>query len=200
MSSRKVLIIVHDYPPIRSAGTERALKFSQYLPEFGYRPIILTTGRYGSLPDDADKDVHRARDLTHSLFSPLRKRRAAGVAAEEQVRIATVANESLAGRLRDNLMIPDTKIGWRIPAARAGRKLIAERRPDIIFSSSPPETTHLIAHDLALGKPHPLGGRPARWVAVRAARATTARRRGPPLPRRPGWSARWLPQLRQSSR
>lgn len=146
---RTVLIVVHDYPPIRSAGTERVLKFSQYLPEFGYRPVILTTGRYGGLPDDAARDVHRANDLTHSLFAPLRRRRAAGVAAEDQVRIATVSNASLLGRLRDGLMIPDTKIGWRFPAARLGRQLIAANRPDLIFSSSPPETAHLIAYTLA---------------------------------------------------
>ena len=71
------------------------------------------------------------------------------MAAEEQVRIATVANESALGRLRDAVMIPDTKIGWRIPAVRLGRVLIAASRPDVLFSSSPPETTHLIAGDLA---------------------------------------------------
>ncbi len=145
---RTVLIVVHDYPPIRSAGTERGLKFSQYLPEFGYHPVILTTGRYGGLSDDAEKGVYRASDLTHSLFSPLR-RKAVGVAAEDQVRIATVANASLLGRLRDALMIPDTKIGWRIPAVSVGKRLIAEQQPAIIFSSSPPETAHLIAGDLA---------------------------------------------------
>lgn len=155
---RTVLIVVHDYPPIRSAGTERGLKFSQYLPEFGYRPVILTTGRYGGLPDDAARDVHRAGDLTHSLFAPLRRRKAAGVAAEDQVRIATVSNQSLLGRLRDRAMIPDTKIGWRIPAVRVGKRLIAAHRPDIILSSSPPETAHLIAGDLARASGIP-------WVA-----------------------------------
>jgi glycosyltransferase involved in cell wall biosynthesis len=143
------LVVVHDYPPIRSAGTERVLKFCQYLPEFGYRPVILTTGRYGGQPDDAARDVHRADDLVHALFSPLRRGKAAGVAAEEQVRIATVSGGSLLGRLRDRWMIPDTKIGWLLPAVRLGRRLIGERRPHLIFSSSPPETTHLIAGRLA---------------------------------------------------
>ena len=149
MSERTVLVVVHDYPPIRSAGTERALKFCQYLPEFGYRPVILTTGRYGGQPDDAASDVHRADDLVHALFSPLRRSKAAGIAAEEQVRIATVSGGTLLGRLRDRWMIPDTKIGWLLPAARLGRRLIGERRPHLVFSSSPPETTHLIAGRLA---------------------------------------------------
>ncbi len=76
MTERSVLIVVHDYPPIHSAGTERVLKFSQYLPEFGYKPIILTTGRYGGRSDDGLRDVHRADDLVHRLFSPLRRGKA----------------------------------------------------------------------------------------------------------------------------
>lgn len=158
MSERSVLIVVHDYPPIHSAGTERVLKFSQYLPEFGYHPVILTTGRYGGLADDAERDVHRAADLVHSLFSPLRRGKAGGVPAEDQVRVATVASGSALGRLRDELMVPDTKIGWRIPAVSLGKRLIAERRPDIILSSSPPETAHLVAGTLARASRIP-------WVA-----------------------------------
>jgi glycosyltransferase involved in cell wall biosynthesis len=155
---RTVLIVVHDYPPIYSAGTERVLKFSQYLSEFGYRPIILTTGRYGLLPDDSAKDVFRAGDLVHSAFSPLRRRKTVGIAPTEQVRIATVSNQSALGRLRDSVMAPDTKIGWRIPATRLGKRLIEERRPDLIFSSSPPETAHLVAGELARSSGAP-------WVA-----------------------------------
>ena len=151
MSERTVLVVVHDYPPIRSAGTERVLKFCQYLPEFGYRPVILTTGRYGGQPDDAERGVHRADDLVHSLFSPLRRGKAAGIAPEEQVRVATVSGGSFLGRLRDRWMIPDTKIGWIPPAVQLGRQLIASRRPQLIFSSSPPETAHLIAGRLARG-------------------------------------------------
>ncbi len=149
MSERTVLIMVHDYPPIRSAGTERVLKFSQYLPEFGYRPVILTTARYGGALDDQQKRVYRADDLVHALFSPLRRRKAAGVAAEDQVRVATVASGSFLGRMRDRLMAPDTKIGWYLPAVRLGRRLITEMHPDLLFSSSPPETAHLIAGALS---------------------------------------------------
>ncbi len=98
------------------------------------------------------------------------------------MRIATVASGSTLGRLRDELMIPDTKIGWRIPAVSLGKRLIAERRPAIIFSSSPPETAHLIAGSLARATRTP-------WVADL--------RDGwlfePPVPRlRQGWLRRWI--------
>jgi glycosyltransferase involved in cell wall biosynthesis len=158
MNTRFALFVVHDYPPILSAGTERILKFAQYLPEFGYRPVILTTGRYGGLPTDGAAGVYRAGDLVHTLFSPWRRRRTQGVGQADQYRVATVSGQSLLGRLRDLLMIPDTKLGWLLPAVRLGRRLIAQYRPALIFSSSPPETGHLIAGQLSRGSGLP-------WVA-----------------------------------
>src|SRR5665811_1591289 len=41
-SSSKVLIITYYWPPSGGAGVQRWLKFSKYLPEFGWEPIILT--------------------------------------------------------------------------------------------------------------------------------------------------------------
>jgi hypothetical protein len=143
------LIVVHDYPPILSAGAERIVKFAQYLPEYGFEPLILTTGRYGGQADDAARGVERAGDLLDALFNGQRRRQAAGVAQEAQFRVATVGSQSLPGRLRDQLLLPDTKLGWLLPAVRLGNRLIAQRRPALIFSTSPPETAHLVAQQLA---------------------------------------------------
>lgn len=154
---KTILFIVHDYPPIRTAGTERVLKFAQHLPAFGYRPLILTTARYGSLPDDLSNGIYRAGDLVHTLFSPWR-RRSRTLPAEAQVQIATVSSQSRLGRLRDQWMAPDTKLGWLLPAIRLGQELITQHRPALLFSSSPPETAHLIAQPL-----HRSSGLP--WVA-----------------------------------
>ncbi len=154
---RTVLVITHDWPPVETAGTERIRKFVQYLPDFGYRPLLLTTGRYGGLPTDAAAGVYRAQDLVHSLFSPLRRRKAKDVPAEAQVRVATLSTQSLPGRLRDHLMAPDTKLGWLLPAVRLGREIIAAQQPAMILSSSPPETSHLIGQRL-----HRASGLP--WV------------------------------------
>lgn len=146
---KRVLIVVHDYPPIVSAGAERIVKFAHYLPEYGFQPLILTTERYGARTTDAADQVYRAADLVHALFSGLRRRRAAGVAQEAQFRVATVSSQSLLGRLRDEFMVPDTKLGWLPPAVRLGSRLIAQQRPALIFSTSPPETAHLVARQIA---------------------------------------------------
>jgi glycosyltransferase involved in cell wall biosynthesis len=39
---KKVLIISYYYPPIADVGSQRALAFSKYLPEFGWEPYVLS--------------------------------------------------------------------------------------------------------------------------------------------------------------
>jgi glycosyltransferase involved in cell wall biosynthesis len=158
LSCCPILIITHDWPPIRTAGTERILRFTQYLPEFGYRPLILTTNRYGSLADDVDQAVFRAGDWVHNSFRGLRRQKEKTLSAQQQVTLPTLSNASFLGRLRDRVMVPDTKIGWIIPAVAVGKQVIQQQRPALIFSSSPPETTHLIAHRLSVSSGLP-------WIA-----------------------------------
>jgi glycosyltransferase involved in cell wall biosynthesis len=43
----------------------------------------------------------------------------------------------------------DAEIGWFLPAIREGQRLISRQRPDVIFSSAPPFTCHLVAGWLA---------------------------------------------------
>jgi hypothetical protein len=39
---KKVLIITYYWPPSGGAGVQRWLKFSKYLPQYGWQPVILT--------------------------------------------------------------------------------------------------------------------------------------------------------------
>jgi glycosyltransferase involved in cell wall biosynthesis len=158
MTKPCILMVIHTYPPVWSAGAEPPLRFAQHLPEFGYEPVILTTDRYGNLPDDEAQRVYRASDLVHNLFNPLRRRKIEGVPQEAQYRVATIANRSWLGQLRDKVMVPDTKIGWLPAAVSLGHQLINQYDPVLIFSSSPPETNHLVAQQLSRARHLP-------WVA-----------------------------------
>jgi glycosyltransferase involved in cell wall biosynthesis len=144
-----ILIVAYHYPPIQSAGVERTLKFAQYLPEYGFTPIILTTSSYGSTSVDQEQRVYRASDLVHDLFRSMRRDRETRVPRAEHFRVPVIPNESPLGRLRDRIMIPDTKMGWLIPAVRLGRALVNQYQPVGILSTSPPETAHLVARHLS---------------------------------------------------
>ncbi|NCC32012.1 MAG: glycosyltransferase [Chloroflexia bacterium] len=146
---RPVLLITHDWPPIRTAGTERVLRLAQHLPAFGYRPLILTTNRHGRLESDQEQGIFRAKDWVHDLFRRLQQQRKIHPISQEALSQAIFPNESLLGRLRDRLMLPDTKLGWFWSSVALGHQIIQQEHPVLLFSSSPPETAHLIARRLS---------------------------------------------------
>ena len=55
----KVLIITYYWPPSGSSGVQRILKFTKYLPQFGWQPIILTVNKY-PLVNEGDQMIQIA--------------------------------------------------------------------------------------------------------------------------------------------
>jgi glycosyltransferase involved in cell wall biosynthesis len=52
---------------------------------------------------------------------------------------------SKIGNFVNGMLIPDRFVGWLPYAIREGVKIVSKYRPRVIFSSSPPETNHVIA-------------------------------------------------------
>ena len=71
---KKVLIITYYWPPGSGPGVQRFLKFSKYLREFGWEPIILTVknGTYPNqdptLVDDIPKGIKVFKTKTFEPF------------------------------------------------------------------------------------------------------------------------------------
>ena len=97
-----------------------------------------------------------------------------------------------AAILGRGLLLPDPEVAW-VPAATARRRarIVGSASIDVVLTTSPPASVHLVG--AAARTPHrvPLGGRPPRLLArqpappLRAARgAGQARRRGAPRARR----------------
>ena len=61
MGNKKVLIISYYWPPSGGAGVQRWLKFVKYLPEFGWKPYVLTVdpkyASYTQLDDSLEKEL-----------------------------------------------------------------------------------------------------------------------------------------------
>ena len=157
---KKVLIITYYWPPAGGPGVQRVLKFAKYLPEFGWQPIILTVqnGEYPahdeSLFADIPKECKVYKTPAIEPFSLYKK--FTGMNSDEAIPVAILTEKKknwkkkLAHWIRLNLFIPDAKIGWIPYAVKAGKHIIRNEKPDIIFSSSPPPTVHLIAKSLVL--------------------------------------------------
>jgi len=156
---KKVLIITYYWPPAGGPGVQRVLKFAKYLPEFGWQPIILTVqnGEYPAYDESLFSDIpNECKVYKTPAIEPFALyKKFTGMSADEAIPVATLTEKKtnwkkkLAHWIRLNLFIPDAKIGWIPYAVRAGKHIIRNEKPDIIFSSSPPPTVHLIARSLA---------------------------------------------------
>ena len=160
----RVLMIAHAFPPAGGSGANRALAFARYLPAFGWRPLVLTP----DLAWAAHRDDGLLRLVPSDLplirtpsFEP-RPAPSPGAGGHPIDRPPPVARRDGQRRVWRPLMrhvghlkrFPDAHLGWLPYAVAAGR----QQDVDLLYSSSGPFTSHLVAGILArvLGKP---------WVA-----------------------------------
>jgi len=158
---RKVLMICYYYPPLRTGGTERSLKFARYLPDYGYEPFVLTARSHGTTIGDERNRIYRTNELWHIYRSTLgllgRAKRPREV-PDKPLASSKNGVRAIKRWLLLHALIPDPQIGWLPFAIRTGGQMVRGAGIDVIFSTSPPETAHLIAYYLqrSTGKP---------WVA-----------------------------------
>jgi glycosyltransferase involved in cell wall biosynthesis len=138
--ANKVLMVAFHFPPQRgSSGIQRTLKFAQYLPAHGWQPLVLSAhprayADAGGGPYAGPAEVTRAFALDSARHLAVR------------------------GRYLQMLALPDRWVGWCLGAIPAGLRLIRRARCQVIWSTYPIASAHLIG--LALRR---LTGLP--WIA-----------------------------------
>jgi len=157
---KKVLIVAYYFPPSGGPGVQRVLKHVQYLPDYGWTPIVLTVSngdfpaRDESLMKKIPSDIHVERTHIYEPYTLYRKFTGKGKSValdvnnlkkEGQKRSFT---ESIAEFIRSTIFIPDARIGWLPTAVKAGKRLIKDEGISMIYSSSPPYTCSLIGRSL----------------------------------------------------
>jgi len=160
---KKVLFIAYYFPPMGMGGVQRATKFVKYLPVFGWKPFVLTVKDVEYLAQDYSllEDLPPETEVIRTgSFDPLRisfilkslfKKRKQ---KDEYDKDSTMRRSKLFSWL----FFPDSKIGWLPFALLSGLKITREERIDLIFTSSPPPSLHLVGYFLKL-----ITGKP--WVA-----------------------------------
>jgi glycosyltransferase involved in cell wall biosynthesis len=166
---RTILLITYHYAPEATVGALRPTKFATYLPQFGWRPAVVSvrTKYYQTLdPSQVVPDFPIARAGTiinpRDLYLRLRDlplqwwRRRPSPSKDEVLRRAArtswdekdvVANTVLAGirRLLVSLLyLPDDRLGWVPPAVLSALRLARILRPAAILTSGPPHSAHLV--------------------------------------------------------
>ena len=128
------LFVVFHYPPeASSSGVLRTLKFSRYLEEYGWRVTVLTL----------------ARDAFEITDEKLEAQIPASIRVVRTRYLNTRRHLAIRGIYPAILAVPDTWIGWYPWAVAAGRRIMTEDPVDLVYSTSPHPTAHLIARTLA---------------------------------------------------
>jgi glycosyltransferase involved in cell wall biosynthesis len=148
----KVLIISYYWPPSGGAGVQRWLKFSKYLPDLGWTPVVLTVdpayATYpvtdSSLAADVPPSVTVYTTKASDYFSVYKK-------DKSRVPNAGFANnpdDSFKSKVfrfvRGNFFLPDPRKGWNKYAFKKACEIITKEKIENIITTSPPHSTQLI--------------------------------------------------------
>lgn len=156
---KKVLIITYYWPPSGGSGVQRWVKFSKYLPQFGWQPVIYTpenpevTSIDKSLEEDIPKEAVVIRRHITEFYSIYRRFTGKKTAAEQEVNPINSQKKTFRQKLmlfiRGNLFIPDPRVTWVRPSVRFLKKYLEKHPVDVIVSTGPPQSMHLIARSLS---------------------------------------------------
>ena len=142
----RVLIVSYYYPPAGGGGVQRVLKLCKHLPELGWDVEVLAPDDPKWVAHDPDLEaavpdgviVHRARyrGPSHARSSSERLASATGWRG-----IGT--RGAVVGR---KLLLPDAAVLWAPSAARAAVRIVHERKIDLVLTSSPPSSVHIVGN------------------------------------------------------
>ncbi len=138
-------MIVPFFPPMGGGGVYRPLSFVRYLPEHGWRTtVIAPRGDAFWIRDEslAAKIPPACRVVRTSTWSGQGVLSAARTQAPSQTRSSR--RFGFARRAASAVLMPDSYIGWYPFALRAALREAGTTRFDAVYSTSPPETSHLV--------------------------------------------------------
>jgi len=156
---KKALIITYYWPPSGGAGVQRWLKFVKYLREFGWEPVVYTPENPESpINDDSlEKDVpDGVTVLKTRIWEPYHAyKRFIGQKKGEKINAAFLSeskkpkkSEKIAVWIRGNFFIPDARAFWVKPSVKYLTEYLQKNPVDVIISTGPPHSMHLIAEKL----------------------------------------------------
>lgn len=132
----KKILIIEEFIPHTGGG--RTEKFVKYLRDYSWEPIILTTRR-NTFP--FSEEVFRKyypKDLQiHKVFK-----------FPSFYFLSRISLDSVGRFINKFFYFPDTSIGWIPFALIKGANIIKKEKIQVIYTSSPNESTHLIGYFL----------------------------------------------------
>ncbi len=155
---KKVLVILYYWPPAGGSAVQRWLRFCKYLPEYGWEPVVVAPENacYADVDPDLAKEIPKELKVIkipirepyrfYKVFVGLKKGENIGAymsMKKEPRGMARIKND-LSVWIRSNFFIPDARIFWIRPVVKFLRQYLATNKIDVIITTGPPQSIHLI--------------------------------------------------------
>ncbi|MFT5436260.1 MAG: glycosyltransferase involved in cell wall biosynthesis [Ulvibacter sp.] len=150
---KRVLIITYYWPPAGGPGVQRWLQFVKYFKDFDIEPVVYVPENPSYPLLDESFEVQVPSDvsiLKLPINEPYRFAKVLSRKKTKQISSGIISNkkQSLVEKLmlfvRGNFFIPDARIGWVKPSVTFLKKYISENPVDVIITSGPPHSLHLV--------------------------------------------------------
>ncbi len=158
---RKLLLLTYYWPPAGSIGVHRWLRFTQHLSSLGWEVVVFTAkdAKYPIVDENLRTAIPPAiREWTLKVPEPnnwisnllfWKKSRAAAIYKnQQQSGDSKRFIRKVLWFIRGNLFIPDARFLWIKPAVRFLKKKLRAESFDVVVSTGPPHSMHLIAREL----------------------------------------------------
>src|SRR5262245_56033842 len=136
---RRVLVLAYYFPPVGGAGVQRTLKFVKYLREFGWDATVISTRSrvYGARDESLVEEIPATTRVVRTAALPLARY------------LGYALHRARLKRSRAFVMWPDGGLGWMPFAFAATLRATRRDRPEVLFSTSSPYGSHLVAAAVA---------------------------------------------------
>lgn len=158
---KRVLIITYYWPPTGGSGVQRWVKFTKYLPDEGWEPVIYTPENPEAITTDNSlvSDIPEGTEIIktriiepYNLYRKITGKTGEGKGGAEVNPINSQKKspgQQISMWIRGNFFIPDPRCMWIGPSVRFLKKYLKEHPVDVIVSTGPPHSMHLIAEKVA---------------------------------------------------
>lgn len=163
------MIINYYWPPAGGPGVQRWLKFVKYLPGYGIEPVVYIPENptYPLIDEGLLTEVNaETKIIKHKIVEPYAWASAFSKGSTKKISSGIIPNKKKQSALqklmlwvRGNLFIPDARVLWVKPSVKYLSKYIRENGIEVVITTGPPHSLHLIG--LGLKKQLPT----LKWLA-----------------------------------
>lgn len=182
MKVKKLLMIINFFPPTAGGGVYRPLSFVKYLSRASWEVTVVTPRPGEFWINDPELESQIPPGVRIIRTGSLSGQRALNMLARGRSKRSS-GRFGLLRSMGELLLVPDTYVGWVPFASSAASRLCREEQFDLVYSTSPPDSSHLVGRRVSrrFGLP---------WVADFRDPWISLHLRRPPTPLHSSWHRR----------